>query len=402
MSVNMENAETGVQQRAYWVTVLERIARPVLTALADGRLRVTMPIESKHGTADRADRYDCTHLEAVGRLLVGIAPWLELGPDPSPEGALRAELADLARRSIDSATDPFSPDRLNFGSPLPGTTAPGPAQALVDSAFLAQSLLRAPTALWGALGDSAKANVLAALAESRQITPGTNNWLLFSAAIEAAMAAGGAWWDGMRVDYAIRKLADWYVGDGTYGDGPNYHWDYYNSFVIQPMILDVLRSIDPEQTGRFGLKYSVALARAQRYAAVQERLISPEGTIPPIGRSLAYRIGALQTLAHVSLLDALPSELPPSQVRCAMTAVMHRLMDAPGTFDDDGWLRIGFCGAQPGLGEGYISTGSLYLCSTGLLPLGLPPSHDFWTGPSLPWTSQQIYQGDDAAADHAI
>ncbi len=34
----------------------------------------------------------------------------------------------------------------------------------------------------------------------------------------------------------------WYLGDGVYGDGPKFRWDYYNSFVIQPMYVDVLRT----------------------------------------------------------------------------------------------------------------------------------------------------------------
>ena len=58
-------------------------------------------------------------------------------------------------------------------------------------------------------------------------------------------------------------------------------------------------------------------------------------------------------------------------MRGALTAIIRRSIEAPGTFDADGWLRIGFCGHQPGVGETYISTGSLYLCAVGLLPLGL-------------------------------
>jgi hypothetical protein len=39
--------------------------------------------------------------------------------------------------------------------------------------------------------------------------------------------------------------------------------------------------------------------RAKRYAAVQERMIGPDGTFPPIGRSLAYRCGAFHLLRAV-------------------------------------------------------------------------------------------------------
>ncbi len=47
----------------------------------------------------------------------------------------------------------------------------------------------------------------------------------------------------MRVDYALRELQSWYLGDGTYGDGPHFHWDFYNSFVIQPYLLQLMDTL---------------------------------------------------------------------------------------------------------------------------------------------------------------
>ena len=376
--------------RAYWVEVMARVARPVLDAGAAGALRARMPVEARPGLA--ADRAEYTHLEAVGRLLCGIAPWLELGGLSGEEEALRVEFAELARMTIAHGTDPASPDFLNF--------AHG-SQPIVDAAFLAQAFLRAPQTLWAPLDDGVKANVGAALASTRTRKPHFNNWLLFAATIEAFLAQTGAFWDPMRVDYALRQHMEWYLGDGVYGDGPEFHWDYYNSFVIQPMLVDVLAAAGDAYPGWAALRAPV-LARAQRYAVIQERLISPEGTFPAIGRSLAYRFGAFQTLAQMALLDHLPDELAPAQVREALTAVIRRMIDAPGTFDDDGWLRIGFAGHQPDLGEGYISTGSLYLCAAGLLPLGLPPSHPFWRDPPVPWTAQRIWRGDNLPCDHAL
>ena len=70
--------------------------------------------------------------------------------------------------------------------------------------------------------------------------------------------------------------------------------------------------------------------------------------------------------------------------------------------DEQGWLQIGLCGHQPSLGEHYISTGSLYLCATVLLPLGLSADHAFWTDASLPWTSRRVWSGADAPADQAL
>ncbi len=98
------------------------------------------------------------------------------------------------------------------------------------------------------------------------------------------------------------------------------------------------------------------MLRARRYAAIQERLIGPEGTFPPIGRSLCYRFGAFHLLAEMALRQQLPEGISPEQVRSGLTAVMRRMVDAPGTFDDHGWLTVGFYGHQPSIAESYIST----------------------------------------------
>ena len=121
--------------------------------------------------------------------------------------------------------------------------------------------------------------------------------------------------------------------------------------------------------------------RAVRYAAVLERLIGPDGTFPPLGRSITYRAGAFHLLAQMALQHSLPTGVHPAQVREALTAVLRRTLDAPGTFDPRGFLTIGLTGHQPGLGETYISTASQYLTSAALLPLGLPPHDPFWSDP---------------------
>jgi hypothetical protein len=125
---------------------------------------------------------------------------------------------------------------------------------------------------------------------------------------------------------------------------------------------------------------------------VQESLISPEGFFPMLGRSSAYRCGALQALAQAALLRNLAENISPAQVRCALTAVMKHQMLAPGTYDEKGWLRIGFCGHQPEIGETYISTGSLYLCSTALLPLGLAANDSFWADEYSDWTQRRVWR----------
>jgi hypothetical protein len=382
--------QESATDRQYWVATLQKVADPVLRNLAAGTLKRNMPVECV--TGNPADRAKYTHLEAIGRLLAGIAPWLELELETGPERDLQQRCRELAREAIRQATDPKSPDFLNFHEG---------SQPVVDCGFLAQALLRAPVQLWSKLDPASQKNLASALISSRVITPGFNNWLLFSATVEAALARMGERWDEMRVDYAVRQHQEWYIGDGLYGDGPQFHWDYYNSFVIQPMLVDTLRATAAHTT-RWSKIATDVVARAKRYAAIQERLIAPDGSYPAIGRSIAYRCGAFQVLAHMALLGELPAPLTGPRVRAALTAVIRRTLDPAGTFDRDGWLTVGLCGHQPHLGESYISTGSLYLCSAAMLPLGLKSADSFWSGAAEEWTSRRLWRGEDAAADHAI
>jgi hypothetical protein len=69
-----------------------------------------------------------------------------------------------------------------------------------------------------------------------------------------------------------------------------------------------------------------------------------------VGRSITYRTGAFHLLAQIALRRELPPPLAPGGVRSALTAVMRRSLEAPGTFDGEGWLTVGFCGHQPHLG----------------------------------------------------
>jgi len=382
--------DTNTNERHFWVDTLFRIAHPVMSALAQGKLRQLMPVEAREEF--RKERKKFTHLEALGRSLAGIGPWLASSGLEGEEEDTRHTFQLITHKALEQATDPQSPDFMNFAEGQ---------QPIVDAAFLAEGLLRSYDTVWSQLDPQVQARIIECMRQTRKRKPHFNNWLLFSAVIEAFLCKVGADWDRTRVDYAIRQHEQWYKGDGAYGDGPSFHWDYYNSFVIHPMLLDVLDAVSAA-TDEWEPFRDAFMQRAQRYAVIQERLIAPDGSFPPIGRSLTYRFGAFHLLALMALKRALPPELEPAQVRCALTAVIQRVMQPKGTFDERGWLTIGLCGHQPSLGEPYISTGSLYVCLCGLLPLGLPPSDEFWNSAPADWSSRKIWAGQDAATDHAL
>jgi len=380
---------TGAEDRTEWTRMAERLATPLLSALAGRRLKALMPVESHPASHDRAD---FTHLAGFGRLLAGLAPWFETASEKSGGNKPGSELAALARTALDAATDPASPDLMNFSRGQP---------PLVDAAFLAQALLRAPVELWRKLDPRVRRNVIAALKSSRVIQPGENNWKLFATTVEVFLHSIGEPRDEARLFAGIRSHRDWYVGDGTYGDGPEFHWDYYNSFVIQPMLVEALDVVGDEAPEWRDFREKTR-ARLTRYAAIQERSIAPDGSYPVIGRSIAYRCGAFQVLALAALRHQLPELVSPAQARTALSRVIRRTLGSPETFDDKGWLQIGLAGHQPALGEQYISTGSLYLCSSALLPLGLAPADPFWSTPAEKTTWEKTWSGENVPVDHAL
>ncbi len=376
--------------RSYWAGVMDTIARPVLYSLSQDRLKQEMPVRGK---LPPEDRMQYTYLEALGRVLTGIAPWLESESPLSPEEErMRSEYREMARRAIHFAVTPGSRDEMNFSSGQ---------QPIVDAAFLCHAILRAPRQLWGLLPDDDRTALVHKMKETRTRKPYVCNWLLFSAMIEAFLRMAGCPWDRMRVDLALRMHFDWYKGDGFYGDGPEFHMDMYNSFVIHPMLTDILENLRDEDAD-WAQMCAVQRKRASRYAAVLERMIMPDGSYPVFGRSSTYRFGCFHMLSQAALEGLLPADLPPEAVRCALSEVIGRTM-AFDNFDEKGFLHIGICGRQEDLGEEYISTGSLYLCTAVFLPLGLGPDHPFWSAPDRAWTQKRIWQGDPAVrADHSI
>jgi hypothetical protein len=386
---NISGSPVTLTNREVWLEWLLRTARPVLEAAAVGKLQDLMPIEAAAG--QEADRRQVTHLEAVGRTLAGIAPWLENGNRHGDEGRELNRFQNLAIETISRGVAKGTTAYLKFGEHR---------QTIVDAGFLSLALARAPQQLVSALPSAARANLADALRATRALAPPFNNWLLFSAMIEAALLRLDQSWDRMRVDYALHEHASWFLGDGVYGDGPHFHADFYNSYVIHPFLLALIDIVGPFNSA-WAEMTDVIRARAARYAVILERNIASDGSFPALGRSITYRCGAFHLLADAALRHLIPANLPPEQVRCALGAVIGRTLGAPGTYDESGWLRIGLAGHQPSLGETYISTGSLYLSTAAFLPLGLPPSDRFWTGATRPWTSQRVWAGQDLVPDHA-
>lgn len=222
----------------------------------------------------------------------------------------------------------------------------------------------------------------------------------------------GAQFDSYRIHMGMNKVEEWYVGDGWYSDGPSFAFDYYNSYVIQPMYIECLEMITAKRgndtwlvrnTGNLnGAKRRLddARKRMQKYSVILERMISPEGTYPVFGRSIPYRMAVFQPLAQLAWRKQLPKELHNGQVRAALTAVAKNMFGKANNFNEKGFLTIGFMGNHPNVADWYTNNGSLYMTGLAFLPLGLPATDPFWTDPAEKWTSKKAWEGDDFPKDH--
>lgn len=377
-----------LEDRMVWVSILQRIAFPVLDSLSSKSFKKKMPYESIS-----AEGQKFAYLEAFASVFNGISPWLELGPDSSDEGQLREKYIRLTLRSIINAINPNSSDFIFVIESK---------QSLFNVALFAQGLLRAKNQIWLNLPIEVQAKIIEYLKETRVVAPYENRWLLYTAMIEATLLEFTGECDKERLTYGVHKFRDeLYMGDAIYSDGESFELNYYNSLFIHPMLNDILAVMR-----KYGISdgefLDVQLMRSSRLSSQLERLISPEGTYPVVGKSLSYRCGVFHLLSQASLLNILPRNINPAQVRSALTKVLVKQFQSNHNFNSEGWLIIGLNGSQIDIAEKNINTGSLYLCCLIFLCLGLDSEHSFWSSPSAEWTSLKAWNGKKVQPDQPI
>ena len=370
---------------------MDIIAKPVIESLANNQLKELMPVSLSKTIDYSVSRKKVAYLEAFARTLSGIAPWLNSNSGDSDEQLLREKYRKWSLKAIENAVNPECKDYLIWQG----------GQALVEAAYFAIAFIRCPW-LWENLGEMVRVNVVTVLLITQNTVPVYTNWILFSGMIETFFCRYGLKYDKLRIEYGVREFMEhWYVGDGMFSDGMPFHLDYYNSFVIQPLLSTIFDVINLESDNYLRYQERFDLI-SMRYAEILERMINLDGSFPVLGRSITYRSGVFHHLANMSLKKRLPDSLKPAQVREALNATIGKTLRAPGTFDSNGWLKIGLCGEQPDLANFYITTGSLYMCMNVFLPLGLPNSDVFWHSPAEQWTSAKIWNGVDGMSDRAL
>lgn len=386
----------GLITRKQWVESLDKIAYPVINGMASDNLKKVLPLCEPH----EMRLVGADYLEAIGRTIAGIAPWIELSNDEildENEKNLQNSYREMTRKAIDNATNPYSKDYCLWNISDDNLN---PCQPVVDTAYFVSALLKAPNELFYKQEAYVQHNILNCVYKIRSARPMRSNWLMFSAMIEVFLYKFTGTCEPMKIEYALSKHMEWYVGDGFYKDGDSFMMDYYNSYVIQPMLEDVIHFMgDLLKTDKYAIHISQTI---KRYCEILERSIAPDGTYPPLGRSIIYRMSAFYALSHCAYREILPKSLENSQVRCALDKVIKKTMSSSAMFDEFGFLTIGVMGKQENLANYYTNIGSLYICTNVFVPLGLSPSHAFWNSDDKKITWEKFWDGEDLPYDNCL
>lgn len=383
-SFSTDLTKNKYNDREQWVDLAYKIASPVLENMSKGLLKRNM-ITEYSPIFDERDK-SVIFMECFGRLMDGITPWLSLPEDETKEGKLRKRLHEWALLSYKNAVDENNPDFLLWDGKKT-------RQPLVDAAYLAQSFLRAPKSTWEKLDENTKKKYIKAFEKIRKIEPYNSNWLLFSGIIECFFIMAGKEPNKTRMYDIVNRTNNFYLGDGWYSDGPKFDMNYYNSYVIHPMLIEILETME-NNNFEVPISSKLAIERMQQFNLFMERLISPEGTFPAFGRSITYRMAAFQTLALSAWKYGLPNNLTYGGVRNALTKVLNNMFKVKGNFNRGGFLSLGFVGHQPYIADRYSNNGSTYIIALIFLVLGLPSNHKFWNEPLKPWTSIKAWNGN--------
>src|ERR1700761_3469107 len=252
-------------------------------------------------------------IECFARTFCGIAPWAN-----KPEESKR-----------------IAYQLLHIGLSLLPKGGMSNKQYLVEAAYLCMGFLRAPD-LWHTVGSHYQNLFIDFISQAKLIHAQNNNWVLFPAMIETFEMVYLSTGNINIVGSALAQMENWYAGDGFYKDGPDFQMDYYNSYVIHPMIMEIVSQwMNPPNTIDFG--YTIYAKRARRYAIYLENLISPEATFPIMGRSSVYRYAAFAHLSDMLRRGMLEEDFSIG-ARTALSNVIVRMH--PYTLNSEAMLEL--------------------------------------------------------------
>lgn len=322
-------------------------------------------------------------IEGFARSFLIAAPLLS-GREDDPH-----DHAGWYARGLAAAMEPAGPDHWGRGRSVSTNERwNGTPQPIVEAANLAFGLAISRASVWDRLDEKLRDQVADWLAHHATRHGSDNNWLLFTAVIEAFLRSASYDVPGGHAQPDVDRVETWYLGDGWYNDGPistvtghGNRVDHYNSWVIQTFLWQWY-----ELTEQPAERRELFLSRLGEFADSYALLFAADGSPLHQGRSLTYRQAVLGGLWAAGLAGV-GSESAGATRRLASGVLRH--------FTD---LGVGVEGA-PTLGysdreflpmcQVYSGPGSPYFAGMGFLGLAAPADHPLWTEPEEPQPTER-------------
>jgi hypothetical protein len=275
----------------------------------------------------------------------------------------------LWREGLIHGTDPVHPEF--WGWPADRD------QRCVELPILALGAALAPAELWTPLSATERERALAWFARINDVELVDNNWLFFRVLTQLALRRLGAAWSRERLAADLRRLDQFYLGDGWYADGEQRRGDYYVAMAFHTYGLIFARLADETESG-WTEKFR---ARAHRFAADFQHWFAADGEAIPFGRSLTYRTAQGAFWGALAFADE--AALPWPIVKGFYLRHLRWWMRQP-IFSETGVLSVGYRYPNLLMAENYNGPGSPYWAFKIFLPLALGAEHPFWRADEAP------------------
>lgn len=245
------------------VIALEQLTDPLRPYYSRGSARLKIGRTGASYSAVTAE------MEGFSRVLWGLVPLLIGGGD--------SELWDIVLDGIRHGTDPSHEEYWGEVKDYD--------QRLVEMAVFGFALAAIPEQIWLPLAPNEQDQLYRWLNQINAHPCYDCNWLFFNVLVNIGFRKIGRPYDAGQLESNLKRMDDFYLGEGWYSDGINGHSDYYVPFAIHYYALlyaKLMEQEDPERSRVFK-------ERARLFAVDFIGWFAPDGSALPYGRSLTYR-----------------------------------------------------------------------------------------------------------------
>ena len=355
--------------RVHWEYILARMTYGYakIAERSGSPARVLYP-DDRRGMPDSVDA-----IESFARIASAWGAWLRNPENPATLKFQDREidLETLLRQALLDGTNPSNPHTYwgDIGHM---------DQRIVESADIAVAVWMSRERVFHKMTTAEQEQIIAWLAQVDGKGTYTDNWILFTAMVQAVRHHLGFPSPLDDLDYRLMQISEFYRGDGWYADGPTDEFELYNAWMFGWHYL-LWAWIDGDR--RPGQRQKV-LERAHSFIDGFLHFFGANGSYATWGRSVVYRFAAVAPFAVGHFLKIASDD--PGLLRRVSSGCIRYFYDR-GLFDPKHhFVRQGFHGDFPPAGEAYISPGSPYWCCHGLFALTFDRDDPFWTATENP------------------